>query len=219
MSGCNVRMKTLLIFGVSPKQGTAYQVLQVARKCHPQWRCIVLVRHAELAQQLTKQGVECVIGDATDPVKVNQLCQLAGPDAIIVSTLSGVTGNYTAQRIIIDCAEQMGLKQMLLVTSLGCGDTWSTLSTRAKQAFGLAVREKSLAEIWLQTSTLNHLILRPGGLIDGPSTGHGQCYYQQEVHGFIHRNELAELIITMLTKQQWDNRAYSVIDPSLKVAN
>lgn len=208
-------MKTLLIFGVSAKLGTGYQVLQVARKQQPEWRCIALVRHADFAKQLVSEGVECVVGDATDSTLVKQLCEMAGSNASIVSTLGGATGNYIAQRIIIDSAEQTGINQMLLVTSLGCGDTWPTLSNRAKQAFGQAVREKSLAECWLQTSSLNYLILRPGGLIDGPSTGNGQCYYQQEVHGFIHRSELAELIMAKISNQEWDNRAYSVIDPTV----
>lgn len=76
---------------------------------------------------------------------MKSLCELAGSDATIVTTLGGQAGNYQAQRVIIDCAEQTGIKQMVLVTSLGSGDSWVTLSAKAKQAFGHAVREKSLA--------------------------------------------------------------------------
>lgn len=210
-------MKTLLIFGVSPKLGTGYQISQLAIQCQPKWRCIVLVRDADFAQQLLQQGIEAHVGDASDVSTVKKICDLAGADATIISTLGGSTGNYIAQRIIIDCAEQVGIKQMVLVTSLGCGDSWPTLSTRAKQAFGQVVREKSLAEVWLQTSKLNYLILRPGGLVDGDATGNGCCYYQQEVHGFIHRTELAKLIINKIDDQQLDNRAYSVIEPDLVI--
>lgn len=208
-------MKTLLIFGVSPKLGTGYQISQLAIQCQPKYRCIVLVRDAAFAKQLAQQGIEAHVGDATDQSIVTKLCELAGSESIIVSTLDGATGNYMAQRTIIDSAEQVGIQQMILVTSLGCGDSWTTLSARAKLAFGQAVREKSLAEVWLQTSTLNYLILRPGGLIDGVLTGESRCYYQQEVHGFIHRIELARLIMNKIVNQQLDNRAYSVIDPSL----
>lgn len=208
-------MKTLLIFGVSPKLGTGYQLSQLAKQHQPNWRCIALVRDADFAQQLAQQGIETVVGDASDPDTVKQLCELAGADTTIVSTLGGATGNYQAQRIIIDSAEQIGIKNMVLVTSLGCGDSWPTLSDRAKQTFGQAVREKSLAEVWLQTSKLNYLILRPGGLVDGKATGQGQCYYQQEVHGYIHRTELAAIILQKITDGQLDNRAYSVVDPSV----
>ena len=210
-------MKTVIIFGVSAKLGTGYQVSQLIKQCHPQWRCIVLVRDADFAKQLAKQGIETHVGDATNKELVKKICLQAGPEAIIISTLGGETGNYIAQRIIIDCAEQAGVKQMLLVTSLGCGDSWPTLSQRAKQAFGNAVREKSLAEVWLQTSTLNYVILRPGGLRDGELNNNGQCYFAQEVHGFVYRKELAKIIMDKIANQQFDNRAYSVVDPSLTV--
>ena len=210
-------MKTVIIFGVSTHLGTGYQVSQLIKQCHPQWRCIVLVRDADFAKQLAKQGIETHVGDATDKELVRKICLQAGPEAIIISTLGGETGNYIAQRIIIDCAEQAGVKQMLLVTSLGCGDSWPTLSLRAKQAFGNAVREKSLAEVWLQTSTLNYVILRPGGLRNGELTNNGQCYFAQEVHGFVYRKELAKIIMDKIANQQFDNRAYSVVDPSLTV--
>ena len=212
-------MKTLLIFGVSPKHGTGYQVSQLVKQRYDKWRCIALVRDAAFAEQLSQQGIETYVGDATDVELVSDLCQKAGTDSTIVSTLGGETGNYIAQRVIIDCAQQAGIKQMVLVTSLGCGDSWSTLSSRAKQAFGNAVREKSLAEVWLQTSVLNFLILRPGGLRDGEITGQGQCYFQQEVHGFVYRKELARIIIDKIANQQLDNCAYSVVDPTLTVSS
>ena len=210
-------MKTVIIFGVSAKLGTGYQVSQLIKQCHPEWRCIALVRDADFAKQLAQQNIETYVGDATDKELVKKICLQAGPEAIIISTLGGETGNYIAQRIIIDCAEQAGVKQMLLVTSLGCGDSWPTLSLRAKQAFGNAVREKSLAEVWLQTSTLNYVILRPGGLRDGELTNNGQCYFAQEVHGFVYRKELAKIIMDKIANQQFDNRAYSVVDPNLTV--
>lgn len=211
-------MKTVIIFGVSSKLGTGYQVSQLVKQCHPEWRCIVLVRDADFAKQLSEQGIETHVGDATDVELVKQICQQNGSDATVISTLGGETGNYIAQRIIIDCAEQVGIKQMILVTSLGCGDTWSTLSLRAKQAFGNAVREKSLAEVWLQTSSLNYVILRPGGLRDGEITNNGECYFAKELHGFVYRKELARIIIDKIANQQFDNRAYSVVDPSLAVS-
>ena len=158
-------MKTLLLFGVSPKKGTGYQVLQLALQQSSEWCCAALVRDAAFAAELNRQGVQTVVGDATDESSVKEICRLAGTNTIIVSTLGGSAGaHYLAQRLIIDTAEQAGISRMLLVTSLGCGDSWHTMSERAKTAFGHAVREKSLAEVWLQTSKLNYEILRPGGL-------------------------------------------------------
>lgn len=65
---------------------------------------------------------------------------------------------------------------MVLMTSLGCGDSWAYLSTRYKAAFGQAVREQPLAESWLQTSSLDFAILRPGSLLQGSPTGKTQRF-------------------------------------------
>ncbi|MCO6507073.1 MAG: NAD(P)H-binding protein [Snodgrassella sp.] len=213
-------MKTLLLFGVSPKMGTGYQLLQLALQQPLQWRCIALVRDADFARQLSQQGVVTVVGDATDESSVKKACELAGNHTVIVSTLGGSAGaHYLAQRLIIDTAEHCGIKQMLLVTSLGCGDSWPTMSERAKKAFGHSVREKSLAEVWLQTSTLNYEILRPGGLINGAVTGTGKCFYQQEIHGYIHRAELASVIMQRISTATLNNCVYTVVDPDLLPAD
>lgn len=213
-------MKTLLLFGVSPKMGTGYQLLQLALQQPLQWRCIALVRDADFARQLSQQGVVTVVGDATDESSVKKACELAGNHTVIVSTLGGSAGaHYLAQRLIIDTAEHCGIKQMLLVTSLGCGDSWPTMSERAKKAFGHSVREKSLAEVWLQTSTLNYEILRPGGLVNGAVTGTAKCFYQQEIHGYIHRAELASVIMQRISTATLNNCVYTVVDPDLLPAN
>jgi NAD(P)H-binding len=102
-----------------------------------------LIRNPQQAEALRSQGLTVVCGDACDPESVYQACQLAGPDA----------GN-------------LGLKRMLLVAYIGCGDNLPTLSPAARAAFGQAVREKSLAESWLQTSGLIYTLVRPGGWIN-----------------------------------------------------
>lgn len=76
-------MKTLLLFGVSPKKGTGYQVLQLALQQSSEWRCAALVRDAAFAAELNRQGVQTVVGDATDESSVKEICRLAGLPAPI----------------------------------------------------------------------------------------------------------------------------------------
>lgn len=135
---------------------------------------ILVLRDSEQARHWREQGVTVVEGDACEPAVVAEACRMAGSDAVIVSTLGGGSVNYLGHRTLIDGAEQAGLKRMLLVTSLGCGEGWPLLSARAKVAFGLAVREKSLAECRLQSSLLDYAIVRPGGLLDVVATHNGQ---------------------------------------------
>lgn len=107
---------------------------------------------------------------------------------------------------------------MILVTSLGCGDSWPFLSSRAKAAFGQAVREKSLAESWLQTSRLDYAILRPGGLLNGAATGQAQRIQAQECHGFVMRADVAKHIHELATAPALNNQIYSLVEPGLKPA-
>ena len=107
---------------------------------------------------------------------------------------------------------------MILVTSLGCGDSWPFLSERAKAAFGQAVREKTLAESWLQTSQLDYAILRPGGLLDGAATGKAQRIQNQECHGFVNRADVAAHIHELANAPALNHQVYSLIEPDLKPA-
>lgn len=152
-------MPTTLIFGASRGLGRAFtdHALQLGH------RVVALVRHADMASELHTLGVEVVIGDALDPLAVAQACRLAGRDARVVSTLGSFRQSapvdYQGNRHVIDEMERAGLSRLLLVTSLGCGDSWQYLPERARAAFGHEVRLKSLAESWLQTSTLEWTIL------------------------------------------------------------
>ncbi len=156
-------------------------------------------------------------GDACDPEAVAGACAAAGREAQIISTLGG-EHDYLANRTIIDAAEQAGLSRMILVTSLGCGDSWVWLSARARAAFGQSVREKSLAEIWLQTSSLDFAILRPGGLLNTPATGQASRIQHRECHGFVARADVASHIGDLANSPALNRQIYSLVDPDLKPA-
>lgn len=202
-------MTTLLIFGAGSGVGA-----ELAALCVQERPLVALIRQPEQANALRQAGVTVIEGDALNPQDVLLACQTAGAQAQIVSTLGGKQSDYHANRLIIDTAEQTGIRQMVLVTSIGCGDSWSTLSDRAKQAFGQAVREKSLAESWLQTSTLQGFILRPGGLTDGEATGQAQRL-ETEAHGRVRRSDVALHIQQLLNSGEGWGKIYALTDPSL----
>jgi len=124
--------------------------------------------------------------------------------------------DYIGHRYVIDALETNGIKRFVLVTSLGCGDSWQYFSERSKKGFGAAVREKSLAEAWLMSSSLDYTILRPGGLLDGEVTGNGELSQHVEVHGVIYRQEVARLIETLLANDASFGQVYQCIDPTVK---
>lgn len=203
-------MSCWLIFGAA--KGTGALLLQ--RAINSGQPAIAFVRSDEDVLRLEGQGIRVIKGDACDEAAVEKACQAAGQNAVIISTIGG-RHDYLAHRTIIDCAEKSAIKRMVMVTSLGCGDSWPTLSDRAKAAFGQAVREKSLAESWLQTSSLDYCILRPGGLLNGEPSGQAKLFINQEVHGFVNRSDVA-LEIESLLKTELKNQVYSMVEPELK---
>lgn len=207
-------MRPWLIFGAG---GSGVGALTAERALAEQRPIIALVRHADAAARLREKGVTVIVGDACDPVVVAHACATAGKEALAISTLGG-EHEYLANRCIIDAAEQAGLTRMILVTSLGCGDSWVWLSARARAAFGQAVREKSLAESWLQTSSLDFAILRPGGLLNAAETGQARRVQDQEIHGFVTRADVAAHIQALAADPTLDRQIYSLVDLDLKPA-
>lgn len=131
-------MTPWLLFGAGGK-GVGARTLELALA--EQRPVVAVIRHADAATKLAQQGVQVFTGDACDASVVAAACRAAGPDALIISTMGGAQ-DYLAHRTVIDEAEKAGITRMILVTSLGCGDSWPFLSERAKAAFGQAVREK-----------------------------------------------------------------------------
>lgn len=203
-------MSCWLIFGAAKGTGA----LLLDRAVDSGQPVVAFVRNDRDVELLGKRGVQVIQGDACDELAVEKACLAAGQDAVIISTIGG-RHDYLAHRTIIDNAEKCGIKKMIMVTSLGCGDTWPTLSDRAKAAFGQAVREKSLAESWLQTSTLDYCILRPGGLLNGEASGKAVLYAGEEVHGFVNRGDVAATI-EKLAEKVLGNKVYSIVEPELK---
>lgn len=209
-------MKPWLIFGAGHGVGAhllalANQHADAAQNPRP---VTLLIRNPQQAEELRSKGITVVCGDACAPDSVHQACQLAGPDAAVISTLGSRSADYQGNRLIIDTAEKLGLKRMLLVTSIGCGDSWPTLSPAARAAFGQAVREKSLAESWLQTSNLTYTLIRPGGLLDQPATGNAVCL-QTEAHGLVTREDVAIHLSQMIEDPTTYHQIYALVDPGL----
>lgn len=208
-------MQTVVIFGAASGLGAA-----MVEYFHDQaFQVIGVARDPAKNPRLAELKLETLSCDATVQTQVEQTVSKLPKDAWVISTMGSyradIPVDYIGHRYLINALETNDIKRFLLVTSLGCGDSWQYLSERSKQGFGGAAREKSLAESWLQTSTLDYTILRPGGLKDGDITHTGQLSQHQEVHGLIHRIEVARLAHELLKTEQSLGQIYACIDPKL----
>ncbi|AMG65565.2 TPA: hypothetical protein GHF72_07375 [Providencia stuartii] len=174
-----------------------------------------LVRQQTDAERLTAEGIQTFIGDATDPSSLEAIFAYMTPDTVIFTTIGGGQADFVGNYHIIRQAEQHQIHRLLFVTSIGCGDSWSTLSPRAKALFGQSVRQKSMAESYLQTSEINYTILRPGGLMNSAATGNATLL-TGEAHGVVSREDVARILAKLAEDKSSYRQVYAVIDPDLK---
>ncbi|MGY3572418.1 SDR family NAD(P)-dependent oxidoreductase [Vibrio paucivorans] len=208
-------MEKIAIWGAASGLGAA-----MAEYYYKQgFEVIAIAREPTNNSNLAKWGIATISCDATDQQQVINTVQALPKGTINISSMGSfnaeVPVDYIGHRYVIDALEQSKNARFLLITSLGCGDSWQYLSERSKRGFGAAVREKSLAESWLQTSGLDFTILRPGGLKDGDATGLGELSQGTEVHGLITRTEVARLSHELLNNKTSIGQVYQCVDPSL----
>lgn len=179
---------------------------------------IAIGRNPSNNPTLIENQITTISCDATDVKQVQHAVSLLPDETINISTMGSFNTDkpvdYLGHRYLIDALEISNSKRLLLITSLGCGNTWRFLSERAKKGFGGAVREKSLAEAWLQSSSLDFTILRPGGLKAGGVTNLGEVSQNLEVHGVITRGEVAKISHDLLLKPESTRQIYQCVDPT-----
>ena len=206
---------TYFVFGAS--KGLGYQF--VRELLADGQKVSALVRDRAQADSLEAKGVRCSIGDALCPEEVRAALAMLPADSRVISTLGSFQSDrpvdFEGHRIIIDTLEDLQLRQMLLVTSWGCGDTWKWLSPRFREIIGPAIRLKSLAESWLMTSRLDYRILRPVGLTDGDATGNAVLSQNEEVHGLVRRADVAKRGLALLRDPSTIGSIHACHDPSL----
>ncbi|MGR5286528.1 SDR family NAD(P)-dependent oxidoreductase [Vibrio maritimus] len=208
-------MKTIVIFGASSGLGLA----AVRYFASQDFNVVGIARNPQKEESLGSLCQQLIACDATDVNAVEAAVSQLPKDAVVLSTMGSFRSDkpvdYIGHRYLVDALERQGINRLLLVTSLGCGDSWQYLSERARVGFGAAVREKSLAEAWLASSSLDYTILRPGGLKDGEVTERGELSQHVEVHGAIHRSEVARLVHQLLLNDASIGQIYQCVDPTV----
>jgi nucleoside-diphosphate-sugar epimerase len=103
---------------------------------------------------------------------------MSGCDAA-VTTLGGVNDDgrrvdYKGNSNVVEAAGILGVTRLVLVTSVGCGDSRGAVSDQVYAVLKDALDEKTKVENQLYKFykfTTDFTIIRPGGLITAPATG------------------------------------------------
>lgn len=204
--------RPLLIFGA--RTGLGLALARAARAAG--WPVRAVVRPGADARDLANCACEIIEADALSASGVETAFAGLPANMRVVSTLGDSTGRAddAGNRHVISAATRLGIP-MILVSSLGAGDSRAFASAPLLAAIGPILEAKTRAEEALRASGCDFCIIRPGGLVDDAAdSSAAQLSAAQDVHGFIARSDLARLILGLLDQTHLGKITVAAIDPS-----
>lgn len=187
---------------------------------------VALVRSDEAVEDLSAIGDSCTViqGDAFDYKTVEGA--IDGCDAAI-TTLGGTPQDdgsrvdYEGNNNVIEAAGILGCVRVILVTSVGCGNSKSAAPPNVYETLKDVLKAKTRAENILikYYTNMNWTIIRPGGLVSEPMTGKAILTEDTMGIGSIHREDVADLVVKALSSPSTERKVYTAVDPSLVAAS
>lgn len=201
----------VLIFGAAGRTGRHLTAMAAARGLQ------VLAAGRDPARLQALGAVDGTVAlDLFNEAEVVQAVQRLAPDAIISTIGAGPTETRMVDEVgnnaIANAAAACGVRRVLQVSSLACGDSRAYASERIIAAIGPVLDAKTRAEDHLRALDLDWTIIRPGGLTEGEPTGNGALYDDPRVHGRISRADLAEMVLKCLGAPGSIKRVLATVD-------
>jgi len=168
---------------------------------------------------LGAMGVLFVSGDAINETDVQAAFAQSEYDAAI-TTIGAINANpppdYIGNANIFDAAKASGVERVILVSTIGAGDSFDAAPLPARMGLAAVIPLKTQAEDHLRESGLDYTVIRPGGLPFRPGTGNGLLSEDRKTMGFITRADLARLIVGVLDDDRTIGKTLAAIDPTLE---
>lgn len=170
---------------------------------------------------VTGPQLHVVVGDVLAPTTIPPA--LDGADAVVVGLgpRAGAVPNVCAVGTanIVGAMTQLGVRRLVVVTSLGVGDSRDQvpLAFRTCMATQLAeaIRDKELQEDIVRSSDLDWIVVRPGGLWDGPRTSDYRHGLDKDLHaGMVSRADVADFVLRQLVDDTYVGRTPAVVGRS-----
>lgn len=204
----------VLVFGGTGRTGVEI----VKRLRNDDVPVTVFVRPTSNRSQVETFGVDFVTGDAMNFEDVTAAFTGRRYQAVI-SAIGRRRGeprpDYEANANIIRAAQEAGVPRMLLISSMGAGNS-RTYMTNLPEFMHEVLDAKTLAEDELMASDLAYTIIRPGRLFDEPMTGNAELSEDVSiVDKAINRSDLAALTVNTWRNNAGIDKIYHAFDTSL----
>ncbi|WP_295405161.1 NAD(P)-binding oxidoreductase [uncultured Thiocystis sp.] len=191
----------IAVFGATG--GTGQQVL--AQALDQGHTLTALVR--DPARLPARTGLTPLVGDVLDPDAV--VSCVTGADAVVC-----VLGSHGSKQPIeargtqriLTAMQATGVRRIVVVTSLGVGDSRAQIAWPFRVIMDLTLKPilaaKEEQEKLVKASGLDWILVRPGGLTDGPKTGRSRFGLDRALKGGrISRADVADFVLKQLTDE------------------
>ena len=179
----------------------------------------VFVRPTSNLDGLDPLGVTYVVGNVLNKDDVDKAFASGTFDAVI-SSLGGRPGeprpDYLGNKHIADGVLAADITRYIQVSAVGV-DQAPTEKPEPSNYMGNVMYEKKRGDDYVINGPLDYTIIRPGGLLDGPSTGMGELRDRADItRGSIMRSDVAALVVAVLNDPEAIGQVYNVIDPTIE---
>jgi len=163
----------IAVFGATGKTG-----LEVVKQALEGGHNVSAFVRDQARLALEHDKLSLVVGDVFDQASVAEA--IKGQDAVVCALGAGSDLKKTTVRTdgtinIVKGMQQNQVKRLLLVTAMGVGESWDTLSAINKFFFAVMLKsardDHEAQEAAVKESGLDWTIIRPSGLVDTPRTG------------------------------------------------
>jgi putative NADH-flavin reductase len=202
----------VIIFGATGKTGT--QVMRVARERGHEVTAFV---RPGRESSLEEAGVGVITGDVFDADAVRRAIE--GQDAVLCAlgskSLRATTIRSEGTTNIISAMGAAEVDRLVVMSAMGVGESWSTLSWINRLFFATLLRasrnDHEAQERAVKQSENRWTIIRASGLTDGPETG--QYELGEDVRGTtsrISRADVARAMLDALEDPSLERRAVTI---------
>lgn len=214
----------VLVFG-----GTGMLGYEIVKALKDQGQDVtVLVRATSNVKDLDKIDVPHVVGDVLDADSLHRVFKEGNYDAVISSisrsgsfgsAQEGVTIHRTGNNAITAAALLGGVKQLILMGTVGAGDSASTLGERQRTSFKQIYADKTAAEDFLRASGLTYTIVRTGIILTDKPTGTVEFTEDRTVRHAANVFDFSAMTAACVDNPDCANKIFHTHDPAIPPLN
>ena len=217
-AGTTARAATVIVFGASGQLG-AEVVRELTQAGHT---VSAFVRPSSDLKRIAAYKPKVVMGDAMKESDVEAALRAVKYDVIVDALARGdadVDFYRVTEQHISKWAKATGVKQIILHSSVGAGESWAVYPEERKNAMRATMTAKEAGEKAAMASGANYTIIRNAVLrnLAAGAADKAELFEDQTKFGAVSRTGLARLTRECVGNAKCNNKIFHAVDPGVAI--